>query len=100
MLHRFLDWLRSLPGRFRAWLSSFRRKQWVRLYRWSGEHVGTAADEYWDQHYFRVVKHRLRELGNTDLGLNFVKTVFLNEPPPPDMGRDIRSPEREVRDER
>ncbi len=68
------------------------RKFWLKLYCFAGDRVGPEVDEYWDKHYWRVIRTRLSELANSDLGLNMVKILFFEERDgePRDSGRDIR----------
>lgn len=63
----------GLDSLTRLW-TNFRRKFWIAIYRWAGRHVGPEAIEYWDQHWWLLVKFRLWELGQSDLGMN---TMYL-----------------------
>lgn len=53
---------------------------WLWLYVSAGNHVGTDADEYWDHHFDRVVKFRLREIRGSSLGENLIKELFWDVP--------------------
>jgi len=78
----------------------FRRKFWLAIYRWSGKHLGPEVMEYWDQHWWLLVKMRLIELGHSDLGMSTVKVLFYDGIlPVQEAAREERGP-REVRDNR
>lgn len=91
--HRFQRWCRSVRNRFWRW-----------LFRISGQRLGIHdRTEVLDQDWWRLVRHRMHELNNSDLGASFVQYLFVmddEQATVDEQGREFRDPRRDIRDPR
>lgn len=101
---RVFKFCSALWSRFRAWCSSVRNRFWRWLFKVSGEHLGIHdRTQVLDQDWWRVVRHRMQELSNSDLGRPFVQYLFAMEDEDKaidDQGREYRDYVRDIRDPR
>jgi hypothetical protein len=97
--HRFTEWLHTVRHRVRFRARQIQRPFWLWLYRVSGrklyiEDRVTAFDEDW----WRLVRHQLRRISDSDLGDAFIRFLFYDDRIVDDHpGREVRPQDREVR---
>lgn len=93
--------MREIPQRIRNWLRDVAHRFWSWLFVLSASRL-TLEDriDLLDEDWWHVVRYRLRELANSDLGQNFIRTVIMDDEPSDEQGRDYRDLERDVRDYR